>query len=52
MKTKCYLFLFMLLFCVGQAIAQGINVTGTVIDETGEPVIGLLSWLKEQQTEP
>lgn len=40
MKTKCYLLLFMLLFCVGQAIAQGINVTGTVIDETGEPVIG------------
>ena len=40
MKTKCYLFLFMLLFCVGQAIAQGINVTGTVIDETGEPIIG------------
>ena len=40
MKTKCYLLLFMLLFCVGQAIAQGINVTGTVTDETGEPIIG------------
>lgn len=40
MKTKSFLFLFMLCFCLVQTFAQNVNVTGLVLDDTDEPIIG------------
>ena len=40
MKQRLVLFCFMFLAFISQMTAQNINVTGKVIDESGEPVIG------------
>jgi TonB-linked SusC/RagA family outer membrane protein len=40
MRTKFYLFLFVLLTTAVSVVAQNINVKGTVVDEGAEPVVG------------
>ncbi len=40
MRQRLVLFWLMFLTAIGQVTAQNINVTGKVIDESGEPVIG------------
>jgi hypothetical protein len=40
MSKKFYLLLMMLLVGLQAAIAQNINVTGTVLDASGEPIVG------------
>jgi TonB-linked SusC/RagA family outer membrane protein len=40
MSKKFYLFLTILLIGLQAAIAQNINVTGTVLDVNGEPIVG------------
>lgn len=37
--TRC-LFLLMFMVCASAAYAQGLKVSGTVVDDKGEPVIG------------
>ena len=37
--TRC-LFLLMFMVCASAAYAQGLKVSGTVVDDMGEPVIG------------
>ncbi len=43
LKRKCYLLGIMALLCMmpSMAFAQGLTVEGTVVDETGEPLIGV-----------
>ena len=46
MRQRLVLFWLMFLTAIGQVMAQNINVTGKVIDESGEPVIGASVLLK------
>ena len=46
MKKRIYYFLVLFLMSIGFAMAQT-NVTGRVVDETGEPVIGASIQIKK-----
>jgi hypothetical protein len=49
MKNKVYLFAFLFYLSLGISFAQ-INVSGNVVDERGEPVIGASILLKGSKT--
>lgn len=49
MKAKFYLFLFIILAGMHPVFAQDLNVTGTVVDESGEPLLGASVLVKGTQ---
>ncbi|MFK7905005.1 MAG: carboxypeptidase-like regulatory domain-containing protein, partial [Chitinophagales bacterium] len=47
MKTKLFsIVLLLMFFVVGTTFAQNVNITGTVTDEGGEPLIGVTILVK------